>query len=304
MDLFYEQIPSAQSMAEKVHQLSNSPYLRCFTVGRTVLGRPIYGFTLGKALGGTLYAGGFHSQEWLTVLLLFRFLEELARALGKGCALEGVELGSVLPWRGAVIIPCVNVDGQDLVARGFSAAGKCEDFIRNISGGCLSGWNANMHGVDLNHNFDAGFSKLRQMEERQGITGPAPRQYGGRYPFSEPETRALRDVCMRMDIGRVMAFHSQGEEIYYYYGPNTPACSKALAEILASASGYQVLRPTGMASHGGFKDWFIDKLCRPGFTIEIGKGQNPLPVENFPGIYERLRKMLTLGLAMPEWTGT
>ena len=67
-----------------------------------------------------------------------------------------------------------------------------------------------------------------------------------------------------------------------------------MAEILASASGYVTAKPDGAAAFGGFKDWFIDSFHRPGFTIEMGRGVNPLPVEQMPAIYERTREMLLL----------
>ena len=56
--------------------------------------------------------------------------------------------------------------------------------------------------------------------------------------------------------------------------------------------------PTGMASHGGFKDWFIESFGRPGFTIEIGRGENPLPISDFDEIYKKLAPALALALVM------
>ena len=42
----------------------------------------------------------------------------------------------------------------------------------------------------------------------------------------------------------------------------------------------------GSAAYGGFKDWFIKKFRRPGFTVEIGLGENPLPLSDFDSIYK------------------
>ena len=52
--------------------------------------------------------------------------------------------------------------------------------------------------------------------------------------------------------------------------------------------------PEGLASLGGFKDWFIGEFNRPGFTVELGKGQNPLPMSDLDDIYCRVEEMLTL----------
>ena len=85
---------------------------------------------------------------------------------------------------------------------------------------------------------------------------------------------------------------SQGEEIYYRYGENTPARSPLIAQALSLSSGYTLADPAGTASHGGLKDWFIEAFGRPGFTIEIGRGKNPLPITELEPIYARLIEML------------
>lgn len=41
-------------------------------------------------------------------------------------------------------------------------------------------------------------------------------------------------------------------------------------------------------SHAGYKDWFIQEFRRPGFTIELGKGVNPLPISQFDVLYEEM----------------
>ena len=71
-----------------------------------------------------------------------------------------------------------------------------------------------------------------------------------------------------------------------------------MANILASASGYTLDDPDGLASYGGFKDWFIDEFGRPAFTIELGYGENPLPVSDFEPVYSRVEEMLLLAAMM------
>ena len=39
------------------------------------------------------------------------------------------------------------------------------------------------------------------------------------------------------------------------------------------------------SGNAGYKDWFIQEYNRPGYTIEVGKGVNPLPLSQFPQIY-------------------
>lgn len=54
----------------------------------------------------------------------------------------------------------------------------------------------------------------------------------------------------------------------------------------------------GLATGGGFKDWFIKEFRRPGFTIEVGLSKNPLAAASGAEIYEKIREMLVLGLLM------
>ena len=71
-----------------------------------------------------------------------------------------------------------------------------------------------------------------------------------------------------------------------------------MAEILSSESGYALDVPVGLASGGGFKDWFVLEFDRPAFTVEIGKGKNPLPIEMAEEIYKKIEKMLAGSLGM------
>ena len=63
---------------------------------------------------------------------------------------------------------------------------------------------------------------------------------------------------------------------------------------MATSSGYALDVPDGVADGGGFKDWFITEFNRPGFTIELGLGENPLPIEEATKIYNQIREMLVL----------
>ena len=52
----------------------------------------------------------------------------------------------------------------------------------------------------------------------------------------------------------------------------------------------------GASGYAGYKDWFIQKYNRPGYTIEAGSGINPLQMEQFPQIYEDNIGILTGGM--------
>lgn len=295
LDNFYKTPPTYENLARAIDELKgNYGSLKVFPIGKSVLGREIQALCIGNPMGATLFVGATHGLEWITTLLLIKFCEVILEGIKTGGKVSDIDIRKALRGRSLVIVPCLNPDGVEIALMGGAGAGFLADEAARISGGDFSAWQANARGVDINHNFDAGWCILREAEIESGITGPAPTRYGGRHPNSEPETQSATTFCLTYQPRSLYSMHSQGEEIYWKYGEHTPARSRLMAQILAASSGYTATSPAGLASHGGLKDWFIDKFCRPGFTIEVGLGKNPLPVEDFEPIYKKIEEMLVI----------
>ena len=273
-------------------------FLDAVPVGRSVLGRDIMALLVGGGRERVLYAAAFHGQEWLTSLVLLRLCEDICEAMERDGRIADMDFRQALAGRSLVFVPQVNPDGVDIAIHGSQAAGPYAEQTACLGGNEPRRWQANARGVDINHNFNAGWLQLQEMERKNGIDGPSPRQWRGPAPESEPETQALTKLCRRARFRHVLALHSQGEEIYWRYGDNTPARARVMAEIMGTTSGYTVADPEGLASHGGFKDWFIEEMGRPGFTLELGKGENPLPLSDFEDVYDIAREMLLLAALM------
>lgn len=60
------------------------PHARLGVCGRSLGGRSIYTLSIGPQENPVLYTGGFHGQEWLTPLLLLRFLNARHGRMGGG----------------------------------------------------------------------------------------------------------------------------------------------------------------------------------------------------------------------------
>lgn len=268
------------------------PLLNVNIIGKSLCERRIFSLSIGKSENPLLIAAGFHGQEWLTTLLALRFAELVLRAKSRREPIWGIDPACIC--REIIIIPCVNPDGVQIAISGAKTAGKYSQTVNNIIASSSEKWSANARGVDINHNFDAGWKELRQLEIESGIVAPSPRRYGGFMPASEPETAAVVALCKRRKPRTAIALHSQGEEIFWEYGKNEPFRSRQLAEIFSAASGYRLVENSGLASHGGFKDWFIEFFNRPAFTVEIGKGENPLPLTDFDGILKKMLPLLTV----------
>lgn len=271
------------------------PFVQHGVLAKSLCDRDIHYLHIGSNYNPVLFAATFHGMEWLTGLLVLNFFEELCEKVQNNQTFYGLDVSRLLDQNGLCIVPCVNPDGVEISLFGAETAGPYKNLVRSAANyGSTSDWQANARGVDINHNFNANWEHLHLMEIAAGITGPAPTRYGGPEPESEPETRAVVDLCRRIRFRHCVAFHSQGEEIYWNYGPRTPVRSRLIANIMAKFSGYLVSEPEGLAVGGGFKDWLIEKLGLPGFTIEIGKGQNPLPISDITPIYRTLEEMLTV----------
>lgn len=278
--------------------LERYSFLKCKSVGRSCAGRDIYCLTVGEADEYVLYAAAFHGSEHITCNIALRFVEELCDALSRGDEIAGLDARRAFYGRGVMVVPLVNPDGCEISIKGELGAGYMAGKIRRLCNGDFTHWNANLRGVDINHNFDAGWDELRKLEKEAGIYGPGPTRFGGFTPESEPETLALTELCRRVPVRHVMALHTQGEVIYWTYGDCQPKRSAKMAQILAAESGYALEVPTGLAVGGGFKDWFITEFARPGFTVEIGKGKNPLPTADLPQLYRSVRDILVLSAIM------
>lgn len=296
LDTYYSRPPTYESTCAAIRQLrENYRNLKVFPIGKSVLDREIMALSIGNPMGATVFVGAIHGLEWLTGMLLIRFCEDVLEGLRTGGSVSDIDVQKALRSRSLVIVPFLNPDGVEIALSGSASAGALQEQVEQLCcGECAERWQANANGVDLNHNFDAGWCALRRMETDSGIDSPAPTRYGGPHPNSEPETIAITTFCRTCQPRSLYAIHSQGEEVYYRYGPHTPARSRMMAQILASSSGYAVSHPEGLASHGGLKDWFIEKFRRPGFTIEVGLGKNPLKLNQLDKIYKQIQEMLII----------
>ena len=272
--------------------------IRLATCGKSVMGKELLSLCIGNGAKKILYVGGTHANEWITSLFLLRFCENLAEAFNNDSCMCGYEVRAILEKITFVLIPCFNPDGTDLFIKGISSCGNLKERIYDISKFDFSNWTANANGVDLNHNFNADWYSLRDYEEKQGILKPAPRRFGGFFPESEPETKAITHFLRKVAFDRLYSFHSQGEEIFYEYGKNTPKQSQFIAKALSGVSGYKIMKNDGHYNSGGLKDWFIEEFKKPAFTIELGKGKNPLPLKSFDDIYQTAEPLAVLGLML------
>lgn len=266
------------------------PFLRTERIGTTQFGRPIWALVIGSGDRRVLYSGAHHANEWITATVLLKFAEDYAAAIDTGGTISGQDAGELAEFAAIYIVPMVNPDGVDLVTGvlqpGQEQYERALSFARNYPNIPFpGGWKANLNGVDLNLNYPAGWLLAREIKFSQGYTRPGPRDYVGRAPLSQIESQALYDYTFRVDPELVLAYHAQGQVIYYQYDGIEIPGARELAERFGELSGYAVEEVPYASSFAGYKDWFIQQFRRPGFTIEVGTGTNPLPISQFDEIY-------------------
>ena len=274
------------------------PFLETGSIGKSVMGRELYYIRLGTGSMEYSYNASHHANESITTPVLMKFIENYARAYSTGSTIQGYNIREMFNRGSIYIIPLVNPDGVDLVAYwpnysdpAFTNAAKL-----NKTGLPLpSVWKANIRGVDLNLNYPAEWEKEKQEEIEAGITSPGPRDFGGDAPLSEPESRAMADFTKAHNFRLVIAYHTQGRVIYWQFMDYAPPRALTIANQFAAISGYAVEAGTAEAAYAGYKDWFLQEFRRPGYTIEVGEGVNPLPWGQLPGIYRENEGILLLG---------
>lgn len=271
------------------------PFMRRTTIGSTVMGKPIPEVRVGTGNRRVHFNGSFHANEWITTPVLMRFLNEYLLALTNYGTIRGLVMQPFYRETALSIVPMVNPDGVDLVINGAPEEEAYRSMVLEINGGStdFSGWKANIRGVDLNDQFPAEWER----EAARGATQPAPRDYPGTAPLTEPEAVAIANLTRQRDFHRVLAFHTQGEVIYWGFMGLEPPESETLVNEFARVSGYTPIRY--VESYAGYKDWFIQEWRRPGFTIELGQGVNPLPLAQFGEIYEESLGIMLASLYMP-----
>ena len=297
-------VPMTYEQSERaiLELVAKYPFLRTEVLAETSQGRNIRTLVIGNGPRKVIYSAAWHANEWITTPVLLKFVEDFAQALTGGGEIFGINAGDLAAKVTIYTVPMVNPDGVDLVT---DAIGPNEPTYQNaaqIAAGFPAipfpdGWKANLNGVDLNLQFPAGWLRAREIKFLQGYNRPAPRDYVGRAPLHQREARAMAGYTEYIDPDLVLAYHSQGKEIYWSFLDYEVPGAQALGEELARVSGYRLAEPAPNSSYAGYKDWFIKIFRRPGYTVEVGSGENPLPLSQFEEIYrENLGILVTAAL--------
>ena len=232
------------------------PFLKSSVIGSSVMGKPLYALSFGTGANRVVYNASHHANEWICTPMLFKYIEELCRAYALGGVIFGQSAAELYRLSTVIFVPAVNPDGIDLVT-GAICEGEYFDAARRIA--------ARYPSIP----FPSGW--------KANIRGV---DLNLQYPAGWETAR---------DNKFALGFVSPAPADY------EPPRSRQIAEAFAAVSGYSVEDTPYASGFAGYKDWFIQDFNRPGYTIEAGRGVNPLPISQFDEIYEDNLGILTLG---------
>lgn len=250
-------------------------FLKLGSIGYSVLGKNIPYIQIGNGEKHILYHASIHANEWITSVLLMKFIENFCIAYSTKQDIYGYSAEELFNRVSLYIVPMVNPDGVDLVTGAVNPNSSIYQNYRNIAYGFATipfpdGWKANFNGVDLNLQFPAGWENAKRIKYDQGFTGPAPRDYVGPGPLTEPEALAIYNFTLAHNFALTISYHTQGKEIYWNFQNINPPNGYEIGRKFSEVSGYSLEEVPYNSSFAGYKDWFIQKYNRPGYTIEAG----------------------------------
>ena len=277
-------------------------------LGTTADGRDIIDVAVGSktASKDVIIQYSMHAREYINTLLGMKQLEELLKGMQGGAEYNGIPYSTILQDVRLHIIPLMNPDGVTISQLGFD--GINSETIRadlnkiwatdNEAGrgdvnlaAYTSTWKANALGVDLNRNYDT----LWEDAGVGGTTEPSSARYPGPFAHSENETIALLALEEAVNCSAQIAYHSEGDLIFWNYGVEGDLYAKdeQLAQVVAATTGYPLESTvTSNQSTSGCSDYFIRELGVPSITIETGTGDCPIGIDQWDGIWSRNAQVL------------
>jgi g-D-glutamyl-meso-diaminopimelate peptidase len=246
------------------------------TIGFSVDGTEILALRIGVGKDKALILGGMHGRETITTILLLDQIQQLLLAYCSSDPYQygGYQTRKILDDVSLWFVPLLNPDGAEISMNAGKTL-KNQELLERVTKGekNLASWKANLNGVDLNRNF----TKHRVSV----VDSPGAAFYPGEYPFSQPETKAIRDFTLEQDIQGVLNVHAAGEIIYW----DPPY--ENIARYLSGITGYSLVKPSENTRMSTYDTWYWQTTGRPVITLEIGKGSltGPIPFAQYGDIW-------------------
>jgi len=237
-------------------------------IGQSLEGRNIYALKISdnvhfdESEPEVIFIGCHHAREWIAVEIPYLLAQYLVENYSTDAQVRDLVDESEI-W----IVPLLNPDGLQYSIHFYRYWRKNR---RDNGNGT--------YGVDLNRNYDYmwGYDD----EGSSPYTGSEV--YRGPSPFSEPESRAIRDLFTQRNFQALVSFHSYSQVILYPWGyTDQPAPDDALLDQIATEMSARIQAVNGTfydfgqageslyLTNGDTTDWSYGVYGIPSYTIEL-----------------------------------
>lgn len=130
------------------------PFLKFGNIGYSVLGNPIPYIRIGFGKNEVFYSGSFHANEWITSIILMKFIEDFSEAYSNNLDIYGYNSYEIFNKCSIYIVPMLNPDGVNLVTGIYNSNSFPYLNAKNISENYSnipfsSGWKSNINGENF-----------------------------------------------------------------------------------------------------------------------------------------------------------
>jgi hypothetical protein len=239
-------------------------------IGRSYENRPIFAYQFGTGLEPVVLVGGIHGgYEWNSILLAYEAVDYFS------------DNPEMIPDSATLfIVPVANPDGQYVVT-GIDGRFEPEDLAANTVPGRFNG-----RGVDLNRNWDCQWSETAYWGQQPVNPGTSP--------FSEPESRSLRDFFTAISPQAVIFYHSAADGVFAAGCPDADPLSSELAGVYASATGYRMFDSFDHYDVTGDAGNWLAEQGIPSISVELATHEDVEWEKNKRGILEVLANLTPL----------
>lgn len=259
-------------------------------IGRSVEGKGIYAMKVGTGKKEIVMDASMHAREHITTNVLMEMMDTYSTHYVNKTSYAGYNVRQALDRTSIWFIPMMNPDGVTLVQGGKNAV-KNGALATRINGSTnFARWKANVRGVDLNDNFDSGWSVIDSAVKKPNYMG-----YRGPRVYSEPESVALKNFVEKHDFKSYISYHSAGQVLYWFMFQQEAQLARDIQYVnqLRAITGYTVMSPLYKRGSGASTDWFIQRTKNPAVTVEVGPytGEQPVPLVYWDRIWTQNHKV-------------
>lgn len=267
------------------------------SIGKSHEGRDIWALKISDNVQvnepepAVLFMGAHHAREWPSIEVPMATARKLLEEYE-----TNIEIKNLVDNREIWFVPMVNPDGivYSMEKSRMWRKNRCP----NANGS---------FGVDLNRNYGYEWGNVGASSSSSSDT------YHGTGPFSEPESKAMRDFASREKFQASISYHTYSELILYPfgYGYNVPNPDrKVFAKMASEMARFNGYTPKNSAelypAMGDADDFFYGQLKMLAFTFELCSTFIPAATEiktvnelNVPAALYLIDKCGTYGLVTP-----